>query len=480
MAKGFAIHNSMTTHGGIIQATQQRTSQMGNLFLRAEDGHYCPQCQCWSKIIKSHDHIIMDGKAVAYVDDLLTCGAKILPKQHHVVGDSQGENYRNFSLSSNNQANEQNNFLDTKYAIELIDIDKELFVPLGVPSFDGKLASNELSFLVKAKQCTFDTVSLEVKQDGLFIEVKRIQKLLTSGSSIKISWDGFINGLYNSNLFTKDTGLTFKVKGFNGGHLICSDEQNFKFQYLKKDWMDVVIGRKTHKIYINLRVNFVDSGAIGLDAWKYIPPNQILVGKPPYKSRAVSFARLKQLALEGIQYYWSRNSAHITGKNIVINGVNYELFLTAKESSEKSMPPMELIFSTNWRPARSANWELYRKTFYNVGYMLFNSNVRGSSWAYWDIAKADKEFKLTLAHEMGHELLLAYGGQKFSKGHKCTSGIIFQTPNTGTTYPRTGEIDLMKYAAENENQISLFHERSVASEEDVIGLLYISGIIKSA
>lgn len=93
MAKGFAIHNAPTNHGGIIPSTQQRTSQMGNLFVRAGDGHYCPKCKCWSEVIKSHDHVIMDGKAVAYVDDLLTCGAKILPQQSHVVGDSQGSNY---------------------------------------------------------------------------------------------------------------------------------------------------------------------------------------------------------------------------------------------------------------------------------------------------------------------------------------------------------------------------------------------------
>ncbi|VXA56665.1 conserved hypothetical protein [Acinetobacter proteolyticus] len=96
MAVGFAIHNSMTNHGGIIPATQMRTSQMGNLFLVAGDGHFCPKCKCWSKIVKSHDHIILDGKAVAYVGDQLTCGAKILPKQSHVVGDSKGS-----SLSSN-------------------------------------------------------------------------------------------------------------------------------------------------------------------------------------------------------------------------------------------------------------------------------------------------------------------------------------------------------------------------------------------
>lgn len=90
MANAFAIHNSMTDHGGIIPATQMRASQMGNLFLVADDGHFCPKCKCWSKIIKSHDHVIFDGKAVAYVGDQLTCGAKILPKQNHVVGDSRG------------------------------------------------------------------------------------------------------------------------------------------------------------------------------------------------------------------------------------------------------------------------------------------------------------------------------------------------------------------------------------------------------
>ena len=31
MAKGFAIHNAPTDHGGVIPSTQQRTSQMGNL-----------------------------------------------------------------------------------------------------------------------------------------------------------------------------------------------------------------------------------------------------------------------------------------------------------------------------------------------------------------------------------------------------------------------------------------------------------------
>ncbi|WP_445115411.1 PAAR domain-containing protein [Acinetobacter sp. WZC-1] len=129
MVKGFAIHNSMTTHGGIIQATQQRASQMGNLFLRAGDGHYCPQCKCWSTIQPSHNHIIMYGQPVAYVNDLLSCGARILPQQSHVVGDSQGSNYS--STSATPMTSLQNSLVETsseeihKIQFKIVDEDTE-------------------------------------------------------------------------------------------------------------------------------------------------------------------------------------------------------------------------------------------------------------------------------------------------------------------------------------------------------------------
>ena len=38
--KGFAIHNAPTNHGGRIPSTQV-SSQEGNLFVRAGDGHFC-------------------------------------------------------------------------------------------------------------------------------------------------------------------------------------------------------------------------------------------------------------------------------------------------------------------------------------------------------------------------------------------------------------------------------------------------------
>ena len=45
MSKGFGIHGSTTDHGGVVISTQSRSSQMGNLFLRAGDGFACPKCK---------------------------------------------------------------------------------------------------------------------------------------------------------------------------------------------------------------------------------------------------------------------------------------------------------------------------------------------------------------------------------------------------------------------------------------------------
>ena len=127
MAKGFAIHHALTDHGGMIPSTQMRSSQMGHLFVRAGDGHFCPKCKCWSTVVKSHDHIIFDDKAVAYVGDQLTCGAMILPQQNHVVGDSGGAATSAISnlQSTSRQQNQTNSFTqdEGKYEIYYIEQD---------------------------------------------------------------------------------------------------------------------------------------------------------------------------------------------------------------------------------------------------------------------------------------------------------------------------------------------------------------------
>ncbi|CAG67034.1 MULTISPECIES: PAAR domain-containing protein [Acinetobacter] len=129
MAKGFAIHNAPTNHGGIIPSTQVRGSQQGNLFVRAGDGHFCPKCKCWSTVIKSHDHVIMDGKPVAYAGDKLTCGATIQPQQSHVVGDS-GSYYNGSTNFSQNLLDSQKGIFDEQIQVEVNNSFSDLFLGL--------------------------------------------------------------------------------------------------------------------------------------------------------------------------------------------------------------------------------------------------------------------------------------------------------------------------------------------------------------
>ncbi|WP_445116659.1 PAAR domain-containing protein [Acinetobacter sp. WZC-1] len=190
MVKGFAIHNSMTTHGGIIQATQQRASQMGNLFLRAGDGHYCPQCKCWSTIQPSHNHIIMYGQPVAYVDDLLSCGARILPKQSHVVGDSGSPSYKDMSNSfiGENKLPKNINKISWSYGEELATLNEKsrYYDDLNIHiETTGYLIGESVILTIEPEESdinTFEkfTVSIKIESDGsgIFKNVFHGKKML--------------------------------------------------------------------------------------------------------------------------------------------------------------------------------------------------------------------------------------------------------------------------------------------------------------
>jgi len=133
------------------------------------------------------------------------------------------------------------------------------------------------------------------------------------------------------------------------------------------------------------------------------------------------------------------------------------------------MPKMNIIFNTNSVPGRSRYWEASRMTYYNVGYLLLTDSHGKQVWRFRQKSSADKIFKRVFAHEIGHEILLANGGQHYSKTHKGSSTIL-QAVNG--TYTATGsEYDLMKYAEQNPRD---YDDKVVASEEDVLGLLAIS------
>ena len=179
MSVGFAIHNAPTTHGGRIPATQMRASQMGNLFVVAGDGHFCPKCKVWSTVQKSHDHVIFDGHSVAYANDLLSCGARILPQQSHVVGDSQGQNYRSSTPSNILPSNSQQNL-----ASSLTNRSKEKIVTEVFWSYGEKLTP-----LVE-KSRFFDDLNLHIETIG-YSEGEQIEVEVSPDSADLDTFQGF-------------------------------------------------------------------------------------------------------------------------------------------------------------------------------------------------------------------------------------------------------------------------------------------------
>jgi len=178
------------------------------------------------------------------------------------------------------------------------------------------------------------------------------------------------------------------------------------------------------------------------------------------------------LALQGLNYHWGRNKNHFIANNVKINGAVYELFVKALNTSENAITPLSINYVTNNIPGRSRNWELSRILYYNIGYLDFSSwrNLT-ADWRYRNSSFAIDLFKETSAHEIGHEILLAYGGHPYSKKHKGTSTLL-QSENAGLKYPKR-EIDLMKYFDE---EYAPDFRKVIASEKDSLSLIWLTKI----
>ncbi|QCD61386.1 hypothetical protein B9C57_01985 [Tenacibaculum maritimum] len=164
-----------------------------------------------------------------------------------------------------------------------------------------------------------------------------------------------------------------------------------------------------------------------------------------------------------------------TGFIQAVNGELYKVFVNAINTTENAIAPLSTKFVTNGSPGRSRNWELSRILFYNVGFLFYNDwkSLNPNNPVFknkgWYFENNDvEEFKMTSAHEIGHEILLKYGGHKYSKGHKGSSSIITQK-SKNIPLPKQGEIDLMKYYDKYYDK-----QRTVASQKDVLSLLWLT------
>lgn len=325
----------------------------------------------------------------------------------------------------------------------------------------------------------------------------------TKTGSYVLYWDGFDNDeIYDSTRFNNKK-LTAKITAIKGNKR-KSLEVEFSTHYKQVNWVDVKIDRKKNRIDTTLRVNLQDGGAEGLECWKntrnFNPPHtksQICDwdkipekaikynGELPVKARTRTFEELQNLALKGINTYWSRTYKRTDGNGTIIEGKKWEIITNAIQDINGMIAP-EIIYFTNNEETnftRSHNWELSRKLYYIVGYTFDNDwktyekediIYLSDGWYFKKEINADEEFLETSAHEIGHQLLLKYGGHIYSKTHKSTShwSMIIQEPNSGTNYPKNGEIDLMKYA-EDYYPID-YYQRVIVAPEDLLGLIWLT------
>ena len=377
--------------------------------------------------------------------------------------------------------------LEFKINIKLVG--DKTFVPLGIPSFIGKEENQIIKFEVEVLKNPIEGIKLEIFHNGKVIRCLDCKEKHSIGKHY-FGWNGFDdNGIYDSTIFT--TGkLRAKVTGTLDGKINERKTDEFSFEYTEVNWVDTKINKNTKRIDVTLRVNIEDGGEIGTEKdcyetgsgsyapitkhcpWDKIHEKDIDPKDPILKKRNKNnnFDTLKQLALDGIEKYWERNSANI-GKGVYINKELYEVYLSCKQDEQGMVAP-EIIFFTNSENGtfnRSHNWFASRKLYYKEGYL------KNKKWDYRIPSDAAQYFKETAAHEIGHQLLVELKGKYHSYTHKGTShpSVIIQDPIKGTKYP-TGskEIDLMKYA--DDFYPYDYYKRVILSEKDLLGLLWLT------
>lgn len=303
-------------------------------------------------------------------------------------------------------------------------------------------------------------------------------------------WNGFDSeGIYDSSIFDKKT-FRARLTGIKGEKKKTA-EVSFRTEYAEVNWVDVRIDRNNKRIDTTLRVNLKDGGA-EIGNYHQVSKEAIsFYGYPPISYQATSYKDIERYVLEGISQFWSRHVGNI-GKGVKVNEELYEVIVEAKVNKEGLAAP-KIVYQTNVKEGRSRNWELSRILYFYEGY-LYNSDwntypsnsiiYKNKGWHYRSENEEDEknvfknmpplieDFKMTSAHEIGHEILVAFGGHAYSKRHKGSSTLITQEVlPSEPPFPKIGEIDLMKYY---KNYYDI--PRTIASEIDVLGLVWLTKI----
>jgi hypothetical protein len=224
-------------------------------------------------------------------------------------------------------------------------------------------------------------------------------------------------------------------------------------------WFEASINPASKTISVIINVNFrFDSGGARLPN---DPGRMMNLNPGPQEPTAEQQAKLIALAQQGVAKFWSRT--------IDLNGDTYHVNVSLNLTKDGMNVRLKLNDSNNPKNyKRSYNTKGTNSPLSIPGAIIFYQ----PGFYKGDELRANKDFEITVAHELGHSVLTIAGGVGFSWGHEGTSTVLGGNNGKKLQTPATGEIDLMKYY--NGLFVDVSYERSIASESDVKNLIYIS------
>lgn len=376
--------------------------------------------------------------------------------------------------------------------IKLVDNhDSNTITPFAVPDYkeikSGRTNNSEhLTFEINAQKINASDLSVSIFSGTTLVYSRPLKPTKTPNSPIPWKWDGFNRqGVFDSKLLKK-TPLTIQLHNRNNGNKPVH-KLELRAKPAEADWVDIKIDRTKLAIDVELRANIKDGRSKGVGEFppqevQDLPGYQNLPATSPKRNKhhqLKGFVALRQLAFDGIRRYWGRNL------NMPKNQT-YALRVNPVHATTNAMDDIELVYNTNGDYLRSSNpgsvrgfYSLFanvlpERIVYNVGWVEYSNG-----WGYQPQMDADRAFSETSAHEIGHEILSAYGGDKYSYSHRDSSYIVPQDPKPvakgGLMYPAAGEIDLMRYYNDRSKPAN-FYARVIASEVDAKSLIWLSRV----
>jgi hypothetical protein len=374
---------------------------------------------------------------------------------------------------------EDHSLVELDYRIALQSGGNHLLTPLEIPDYEelsaggGTRNKEAIDFQVSKRKDEAGNLLIEVLDGGQVIFSDPHTTNLLSGGTWQ--WDGYdTSGVLDTRVL-KSPNLKVRLTASKGGTQQVR-ELALRNSAREVDWVDAKIDRNAKTVEVTVRPAFTDGGVKGSPT-----PGLTAIGYTPK-----TFVDLMVMAKQGIDHYWSRNGSRGSGVDTPIQTAQgaFSVTVQADMTGKPKAKSFKLVERVDESGGRATSLWIFAAIYHNAGAW----NKYG-----WPTVYADKAFKNTAAHEFGHLILNGYGNDGFipeySWGHKNTSTIETQAPLPGTSIPASGEIDVMTYYDyEHSYPNTITHplqlpgawqeywDRSVASEQDVKGLLWLCRI----